>query len=289
MDSELLPVPPGSAPEWKAHKLDLDAYLRRIGYNGPLTPTLDTLRGLHRAHATTISWEIVDVTLGRDISVDLEAVQDKIVYQGRGGCCLETNLLFAAALERIGFPIVRHLARVRRGNTRLVRTRSHLVLLVEAEQRLWLADPGFGDESPLEPIEFTDGASLTVGGWVWRLDSEGGEWIVRSEHEDGWFDVYAMRLEKHHPIDVEMIVHFSMVDPRSVFLGKLVVQCADENARHVLRDRQLVTTHPDYSTTNEELSGEGIVRALRELFRIDISETDERLLRQRYASTERAA
>lgn len=29
-------------------RIDVDAYLKRIGYDGPLTPTLDTLRALVR-------------------------------------------------------------------------------------------------------------------------------------------------------------------------------------------------------------------------------------------------
>ncbi|HEX6967869.1 MAG TPA: arylamine N-acetyltransferase [Micromonosporaceae bacterium] len=281
MDSSVLPVPPGSQPEWEIDALDLDAYLNRIKYDGPLTPTLDTLRRIHRAHAAAICWEIIDMALGRRVSLEMANLQKKIVQEGQGGCCLESNLLFAAALERIGFPVVRHVARVRRGSQQ-IRTRSHLVLLVEVDGELWMADPGFGDEGPLEPIRFEDGATLTVGDWTWRLDLDGADWVLRCLHTDGWFDVYAFRLERHHWIDFDMINHFSYADPRSIFIGKLVVQRGDEKVRHVLRDNVLTTQYPDGRTEREELTGEGVVEALRTTFGIALRDDDARQLRDRY-------
>ena len=283
MDRSVLPAPPGSVPEWGAELLDLDAYLARINYSGPRTPTVETLRQVHRAHAATISWEIIDSALERRMTLDVPSLQKKIVADGQGGCCLESNLLFAAALERLGFPLVRHIARVRRGSS-TVRTRSHVVLLVEAEETTWFADPGFGDESLLEPIEFTDGGIRTVGDWTWRMDHENGDWVLRCLHADGWFDVYSTRLEQHFPIDFEMILHFSYVDPRSVFIGHLIAQRGDEKARYVLRNHVLTTQYADGSSHQAELSGDEIVRELRETFGIPVREYDAELLRERFGA-----
>jgi N-hydroxyarylamine O-acetyltransferase len=49
--------------------------------------------------------------LGRGISVELEHVQAKLVHRRRGGYCYEHGLLFAAALERLGYRVDRLLAR----------------------------------------------------------------------------------------------------------------------------------------------------------------------------------
>ncbi|HEX5594550.1 MAG TPA: arylamine N-acetyltransferase [Micromonosporaceae bacterium] len=288
MDSSVMPVPPGSEPQWEIDVLDLDAYLGRIGYDGPRTPTLETLRRIHRAHAAAICWEIVDMAVGRRVSLDMASLQKKIVQDGQGGCCLESNLLFAAALERFGFPVVRHVARVRRGSQQ-IRTRSHLVLLVEVDGELWMADPGFGDESPLEPIRFADGATLTVGDWTWRLDLDGGEWVLRCLHSDGWFDVYAFRLERHHWLDFDMINHFSYADPRSIFIGKLVAQRGDEKVRHVLKDHVLTIQYADGRSERRELTGNEVVHELRTTFGIALSEEDAQLLRERFASGQESA
>ena len=47
--------------------VDLTAYLARIGYAGPVAPTVDTLNGIVRAHVQTIPFENLDVILGRPI------------------------------------------------------------------------------------------------------------------------------------------------------------------------------------------------------------------------------
>src|ERR1700754_3662073 len=98
---------------WDIEKLDLDAYLGRIGYGGPRTPTVETLRAVHRAHAYSIPFGNLDVVLGWGVLIDLESLQDKLVTGGRGGYCHEHNLLSAAALERLGFSVTRRLARNR--------------------------------------------------------------------------------------------------------------------------------------------------------------------------------
>ena len=80
---------------------DLDAYLARIGWQGSLEPTLDTLAGLTRAHITRIPFENVDVLLGRGIRIDLDSIVAKMVVAGRGGYCFEHGTLFQAVLDAV--------------------------------------------------------------------------------------------------------------------------------------------------------------------------------------------
>src|SRR4051812_7385068 len=111
--------------------LDVDAYLQRIDYAGERRPTLAVLDALHLAHATHIPFENLDVLLGKPPKLDLDSLQAKLVRGGRGGYCFEQNLLFAAALEAVGFRVTPLAARVRFGSTR-VNSRTHMTLLVEA-------------------------------------------------------------------------------------------------------------------------------------------------------------
>ena len=103
---------PDAIDEWDIGLLDLRAYLRRIGHDGAGAPGAATLAALHRAHLAAIPFENLDIPLGRGIAVDLESVQAKLVARRRGGYCYEHGLLFAAALERLGYPVDRFLARV---------------------------------------------------------------------------------------------------------------------------------------------------------------------------------
>ncbi len=109
------------ASSWQIDQLDLDAYLARVGATGapPSRPALDAL---HEAHVRAFTFDNIDVLLDAHPGVDLEAVQAKFVGRGRGGYCFEHGVLFAAALERLGYDVERRLGRVgdpaaRRGRT----------------------------------------------------------------------------------------------------------------------------------------------------------------------------
>src|SRR3984957_5647932 len=98
--------------EWSSAELDLDAYLRRIGYSGPLDVNEAALTALYRAHLARIPFENLDIFLKGAVSVDLESIQAKIVFGGRGGYCYEQAQVFGAGRERLGFTVDRLLARV---------------------------------------------------------------------------------------------------------------------------------------------------------------------------------
>src|SRR5262245_43809073 len=102
--------------------LDLDAYLERIAYRGSRAATATTLADLHQANVAPMPFENLDILLGRAISLELEAVQAKLVAGRRGGYCFEHNTLFRAVLEALGFRVTPLSARVRGGGILRPRT-----------------------------------------------------------------------------------------------------------------------------------------------------------------------
>ena len=111
--------------------IDLKAYAGRIEHKGQLAPNLATLQALHLAHATHITFENLDVLMGKPIRLDLESLAAKLIQGGRGGYCFEQNALFAGALEEIGFRVTRLAARVRMGSQKITprMKKSEIVLL----------------------------------------------------------------------------------------------------------------------------------------------------------------
>ncbi|GGT28684.1 arylamine N-acetyltransferase family protein [Streptomyces purpureus] len=277
-----LPTEVETAQEWQSDRLDLDAYLDRIGFTGARTPTADTLARVHRGHMSTITFENVDIALGRPVSLDLDRIQDKLVRAGRGGYCYENNLLLAAALDRLGFPVTRLLARIRQGETRR-RFRTHTVLLVRAEGRIWLADAGYGHSGLIDPMPLEDGATVTVAEWTWRLVADGPDWIVQCARRGDWFDMYAFRQEPQFRIDFEAAHYLSSTRPGSPFVGQLVAQRESEKERRLLQDKVLVTEYPDGREERQELSAADTVLALRELFAVALTDEDERELLRFFA------
>jgi N-hydroxyarylamine O-acetyltransferase len=274
---------PASTPsEWGAHLVNLDAYFRRTGYTGPRTADLAALTALHRAHLESIAFENVDVALGRGISLELPDVQGKLVDAGRGGYCFEHNLLFAAVLEQLGFPVTRLLARVRRGRPG-VRYRAHATLVVQAEYRLWLCDVGFGDDGLIAPVPLESGAESTVDGWTWRTVRQGDEWVLQAARPDGWFDLYAFRTERHFPPDFEVSNFFTAHHESSTFTGRTVAMRYSDRMWHVLNDHRLVRHHADGRTEHTELNADRIIAELRGTFGLRLDDEDAHGLRRRHA------
>jgi N-hydroxyarylamine O-acetyltransferase len=217
---------------------NLDAYLERTGYSGPVEPSLDALGALHEAHLAAIPFENLDILLGKPILLELEALERKLVADRRGGYCFEQNTLFRAALEAIGFRVDALAARVRAGAT-VVRPRTHMLLRVEAEGRGFLADVGFGGDGATLPLPLDVGPELWVGAAGHRLKREGEGFVLEGNLQGTWTELYAFTLEPQHPADFEMANWFTSTYPRSPFVSSLTAQRIQGERRAVLRNRDL--------------------------------------------------
>ena len=58
-------------------QFDQSAWLKRIGYSGPSSPTLETLNRLILAHSHSISYETLDIMLGRPPKLDVASLQSR--------------------------------------------------------------------------------------------------------------------------------------------------------------------------------------------------------------------
>ena len=246
---------------WGVDRLDLDAYLARLG--GPPT----SLSAIHRAHLAAIPFENLDVLLGAGVSVDLPAVQRKLVADGRGGYCYEHALLLGAALERLGYAVQRRLARI--GDPSVTpRPRSHLVLFVdsvEADGVTWLADTGFGS-GLLVPVALVDGAETTQGGWTFRTARlPNGAWQLHERRSGRWTTHYTVPPEDTYLVDIEAANHVTSTSPTSRFTPQIVVQRKDESLARMLTGRQLVVESPDGRVSTRTIAEDEVGDVLREL------------------------
>jgi N-hydroxyarylamine O-acetyltransferase len=246
-------------------RFDLDAYLGRIGYAGPLHPTAAVLEGLHLAHATHIPFENLDILLGRPIRLDLESLHAKLVGAKRGGYCFEQNTLFAAVLEKIGYPVTRLAARVRLG-ARRISPRTHMLLRVEADEAVWIADVGFGGEGLLKPLPLVAGEIARQCAWSFRLVEEGNLWVLQGLQRGTWQDQYAFTLEPNYEADFEVANHYTSTYPSSHFVHTLTAQLPTPEARYILRDRELVVARAEEETSRTVEDGEPLLRVLAEIF-----------------------
>jgi N-hydroxyarylamine O-acetyltransferase len=245
--------------------LDLDRYLARIDYRAPLARDHSTLAGLHLAHATHIPFENLDILLGRPIRLDLPSLQRKLVVAGRGGYCYEQNLLFASALDAIGFPVTMLAARVRYRTTRVL-PRTHMLLLVEADDERWIADVGFGGEGLLLPIALRPEIPAPQFVWMYRLQQDGAGFVLQARDREGFHDLYAFTLEPQLAVDYEVASHYVSTHPESRFVRTLAVQLPGPDARRSLRNRTLTIERGYDVQTRSLASDESILAELADGF-----------------------
>lgn len=262
--------------EWGAERLDVAAYLDRLGIDTPLPRTAETLRRVHRAQALTMPFENLDIVLGRGVDLDLDVVQAKMIRSGRGGYCYEQNMLLAALLDRLGYPVTRMFARPLLEMPKPI-PRTHLALRVEAEGQDFLADVGFGDDGPIEPIPFVDGVVSEQGGWTYQLrqiSDTDREWILSLRREDRWFPLYWLSSEPHHHIDCVVANYFISTHPHSPFVGRVFLERITEDWRLNLNDRRLTRTHADGTSEVTRIGDDELPMLLQKEFGIHLSEDE---------------
>ncbi|HVY80663.1 MAG TPA: arylamine N-acetyltransferase [Steroidobacteraceae bacterium] len=248
---------------------DLDAYLRRIAYDGPRAPTLDVLRALHARHTQAITFENLNALMGLPVPIDVDAVQEKIVRGGRGGWCFEQNLLFGLALRACGFTVTDLAARVLWGlDEEAVTRRSHMVLRVMVDGEPFIADVGFGGQTLTGPIRLLfDVAQSTPHEDFRFVRARADEYKLQAFIGGQWRSLYRFDLQPQFPVDYEVISHFLSTHPASQFRTTLRVARALPGLRHGLLNNQLSTHYVGGGTEKRTLTSVAEVRGvLTDLF-----------------------
>ncbi|MBS0171296.1 MAG: arylamine N-acetyltransferase [Nitrospira sp.] len=216
---------------------DRAAYLARIKYEGPVTPSVETLRRVHLAHVMTVPFENLDIHLGRSISLDPADLFRKIVVERRGGYCFELNGLFALLLEDVGFAVTRLAARVSSG-AESVRPRSHQLLMVHLRESAWIVDVGFGGNGLLEPLRLMDGSEARPGADRFRLVAQGqGGYLLQCEIEQVWTNLYSFALDSWLPIDFAFANYYHSHSPDSLFMQRRICTMPTAEGRKTFSDR----------------------------------------------------
>jgi len=252
--------------------IDLDAYLARIGYDGPREPTLATLRALHGLHPARIPFEAVDVLLDRGVSLVPEAVDAKLIHAGRGGYCFEQNDLFRRALTALGFAVEGLIARVQwmRAPDDPPVPRSHMALRVTIDGQRWLADVGFGGCVMTAPIRFDCADAQPTPHEPYRLTDLGDEVRLDVQLPGGWAAAYDLSKAVQREADYEPANWFNATHPASIFRKVLLVSMATPQARYMLTNNHLTIRRRDLEPERHVLGVDDLGHALETYFRLPV-------------------
>lgn len=252
--------------------MEVGAYCERIGYDGPLRPSLETLRSLHRSHLYAVPFENLDIALGIPIILEPGRLYDKIVSRRRGGFCYEMNGLFCELLLALGFRVSMLSACVRRDDGGFGPEFDHMLLKVELPDP-WLADVGFG-ESFVDPVPLRAGAEKTGNGQVFGVKPENGGWELHRRDRDGSdvplyrFVDAARQLSEYVP----MCEHHQH-SPESSFTRRHICTVAKPDGRVTLAGMRLIETKNGFRRETLLSSAHELENCLREQFSVVLPAT----------------
>ncbi|HYL99776.1 MAG TPA: arylamine N-acetyltransferase [Blastocatellia bacterium] len=250
--------------------MDVQAYLTRIRYSGPLGVSLQTLRYLHRSHLLAVPFENLDIALGRPIILDEDRLFTKIVENRRGGFCYELNGLFGSLLRALGFEVKMISAGVAREAGGFGPEFDHMALQVGLGDS-WLADVGFGD-SFLEPIPLVDSIVTQDPTGAYRVDPEGllYQVMLRCDDPGNWKPQYRFSLTRREFTDYEEMCLYHQTSPNSSFTQGRVCSLATETGRITLSGTKLIETNRRVRTERTLSSEDEARKILSELFDVSI-------------------
>jgi N-hydroxyarylamine O-acetyltransferase len=217
--------------------VDVQAYLRRIGYSGPVGPTLETLRGMHRAHFFQVPFENLDIGRRVRIEVDEDVNFDKVVRARRGGFCLELTGLFARVLREIGFKVDVIGARVM-SDGRLSEPMSHMTLIVHLSER-WIADVGFGGRVA-EPLRLDDREEQRFGPRGYVVANDGDHWLVTCTEPASPPMSYLFAMQPRDFDEFRPVCDWLQTSPESRFTQGDIVSLATPTGRLTLSNKRLI-------------------------------------------------
>ena len=204
-----------------------------------MAANFSTLNQLHLTHMLAVPFENLDISLNRQISLELPVILHKIVNLGRGGFCYELNYAFAWLLGELGFAVELLSAATFDGKS-LGPEFDHLLLRVEADQPVF-ADVGFGD-SFLLPIFPAHKPAFQFDRY-YRLESNGERWILEQRFEaGGWKPLYIFDLKSHRIADFETMCQYHQTNEASNFTRRTVCSRATEQGRITCTNNRFIVT-----------------------------------------------
>lgn len=252
----------------------LKDYFQRIGVqyaSQGLKPNLATLQMLHAHHTRKIPFENLNPLLGIPVNLDKEAIEQKLIYAGRGGYCYEQNLLFLEVLKTLGFEAVGLEARVLAGPENPVLPRTHMLLWVNIG-KAYMVDVGFGGLTPsapllLEPETIQGGTRET-----YRLLYTADMYTLQVKVQEAWKGLYCFDMQVQQRADFEVANWYNSTHPDATFVNNLMVARKSEKGRFTVNNNKFTKYDQQGAQVRRSVgSADELIHILEEVFMLNIS------------------
>ncbi len=261
-----------------ASSFNQQAWLDRIGYAGSRQPALDTLHKLIFAHSHMIAYESLDIMLGRTPKLDIASLQSKMISSGRGGYCLEQNMLFREGLRSLGYNVTSLQGRVVRGMAiDAPRPAIHMLLQVNLPEGPYLADVGFGNLAPTSALLLREGIPQETPHEQMRFIDVGGELTLQAKLRKDWEHIYRVIPYPRYDGEYEITNWYTGTHPDAPYQSNIIAARPGPNrTRITMFNRRVTERHATGEADRRHLNDEAEFRVvLREEFGLNM--TDEEI------------
>jgi arylamine N-acetyltransferase len=219
----------------QSYQPEVNAYLNRIGFNGTLDGSLQTLAILQECHLNKIPYENFDILRNIPLSLEISDLLDKIVQRERGGYCFELNILFSWLLKQLGYSVTNLFARFWRDEVNTPPKRRHHVLSVEVEGVAYLCDVGVGGIVPRWPIPMIEELEHRQSEECYRLEKVPTYgWVLSEYKKNQWNWIYSFTEEQQFAKDYIMASYWCENAPDSIFRKQLMVAIRTPEGRNTI-------------------------------------------------------
>ncbi|WP_127581884.1 arylamine N-acetyltransferase family protein [Paenibacillus koleovorans] len=220
-------------------KPEVQAYLDRIDFDGPIDTSVACLAGLQNAHLHAVPYENLDILNRVPLSLAIPDLYSKIVERRRGGFCFELNSLFGWLLRELGFEVTDLFARFWRDEPNPPPKRRHQVFRVDIDGIAYLCDVGVGGIVPREPVRLVEGEEQRQGNETYRMDVDPYfGWVLMELKKGDWVRIYSFTEEPQLSKDFYTASFWCEYAPDSIFRTNTMVAIRTKEGRNTIAGRE---------------------------------------------------
>lgn len=216
-------------------------YLERIGYFGPLDPSLEVLTNLQQNHLLRVPFENLDIH--NKTRIDLANTYAKVVTGNRGGFCYELNNLFFELLKELGFHVKRISARVFDKDKGFGPEFDHMAILANIDAEKYLVDVGFG-EFAFHPLKIELNLDQRDPRGIFRIQKYDEEYFMamKKNPERTFLPEYIFSEKERRLDEFNEMCLYHQTSPQSHFTQKRMCSLPTINGRITLTGNTLKIT-----------------------------------------------
>ena len=250
--------------------MDPKAYLQRIGVQSEPRHSYAFLKELQQKHICAVPYENLDILNGIPLSLEAEALYEKIVQRHRGGYCFELNGAVSALLKALGFSVTNYMARFLKGESEIP-VRRHRVVAVACQGNTYIIEVGIGQYAPRVPLLLEAETVQSDGFTNYKFGRDPFlGWVLYEEKDGEWNRYYAFTEEIQLDIDFIQPSFYCEKHPDSPFHQSPMVAIKTPTGRKAINGRDYKVFEGDTLLSSEEgIDDERLSEILRTEFFIE--------------------